>query len=232
MTMRRWPIYRIHKWFAVTVGGFLLVWLFSGIIMVLPPISPGPDPVPKAATVDFRNITLSPAQAVTNLEKALGTPSQVSSISLKRIQDVLAYEIRSSNGGLHLINAVSGQLFSITRDQAERYVLDTYPTEGRVQKIETVKHHSYAYQWGPVPTYRIVLDSDPSVDFYVSVNDGAVRRSDRWNRFVGAFASLHTFEPIKLITRRDAVRRGLMIAAGMMGIGAAVTGYCLSVRRS
>jgi uncharacterized iron-regulated membrane protein len=224
-------MYRIHKWFAVTVGMFLLVWLFSGIIMVLPPISPGPDPVRQAASVDFRDVTLSPAQAVANLENALGTSSQVSSVSLKRIQDVVVYEIRSRNGGPHLIDAVSGQPFSITRDLAERYILDTYPSEGRVQKVETVKQHSYAYQWGPLPAYWVVLDSDPSVDFYVSINDGAVRRSDRWNRLRGVLESFHTFEPVKLLTKRDELRKGLLVLLSMVGIVAAATGYYLFLGR-
>ena len=34
--------YKVHKWFAVTVGVFFLMWLISGIVMILPRLSPGP----------------------------------------------------------------------------------------------------------------------------------------------------------------------------------------------
>jgi PepSY-associated TM region len=230
--MNRWPMYRIHKWFAVTVGGFFLMWLMSGIIMVLPPISPGPGPVLRATNVDFRKIDLSPAQAVEKLEKVLGSSIEVNQVNLRRIQDVAAYEVHLKEGGTHLLNAASGQVFTITPDMAERYVLDTYPTEGRVLTVESVEEYSYAYQWGSLPAYRVVLDADPSVDFYVTPNDGTVRRSDPWNRLFGALASLHTFEPLKLVTRRDEIRRGLMMIAGIIGIAAAVTGYYLALRRN
>jgi hypothetical protein len=144
----------------------------------------------------------------------------------------LVYEIHLTNGASHLINAMSGELFSITPELAQRFVLNTYSKEGRVRKVETVERHGYAYQWGALPAYRVVLDRDSSVDFFVTVNDGAVRRSDRWNRMRGAVGSLHTFEPLKLFTRRDGVRKALLVLTGIIGIAAAITGYSLALRRA
>jgi len=230
--MSRWSIYRLHKWFAVSGGMFLLIWLITGVVILLPPLSAGPKPVRWVPNVDFRDITLSPAQAVLNLEKALRTSVQVNAVNLKRIHDVVVYEIRLKNSGTHLINAASGQMFSITRDLARRYVRESYPNEGRVLKVETVERHGYAYQWGALPAYRVVLESEPSVDFFVATRDGTVRRSDRVNRVRAALGSLHTFDPLKLLIRSDKLRRGLMIVAGVIGIVAALTGYYLSLRRS
>src|SRR4030095_12744473 len=224
-------MYRIHKWLAVTAGVFLLVWLITGVIMVLPPLSNGPAPVQPVRKIDFRDITQSPAQAIANLEKILGTTSHVNSMSLKWIHDVLVYEIHFENGGRHFINAVTGQVFSITRALAERFVLEAYPGQGRAQKGETQEHHSYGYQWGPLPVYQIVLDSAQSTVYYVSTDDGSVRRSDRLDRIRGARMSLHTFDPIKLITKRDAVRNGLMIITSLIGIIASLTGYYLALRK-
>ena len=48
---------------------------------------------------------------------------------------------------------------------------------------------------------------------------------------VGAFTSLHTFEPLKLITKRDAVRKGLLVLLSMIGVGVAGTGYYLALPR-
>ena len=200
--------------------------------MILPPISTGPVPTHSDSKIDFRNIVLSPAQAVENLERVLGRTIDVSRVNLRQIRDTVVYEVHLRGGGAHLLNATSGQLFTIDRESAARYVLDMYPTEGRVVKSAPVEKYDYDYQWGALPAYRIVLDSDPSVDFFVTLNDGVVRRSDRWNRALGALASLHTLEPLKLFTRREEIRRGLMLAAGLLGLAATVTGYCLALRRS
>jgi peptidase YpeB-like protein len=228
----RWPMYRIHKWLAVTAGLFLLVWLITGVIMVLPPLSTGPAPVQPIQKIDFKDIVQSPAQAIANLEKILGTTSHVSSVGLKWIHDVLVYEIHFEDGGRHFINAVTGQVFSITRELAERFVLDAYPGQGRVQKVEMLEKHNYDYQWGPLPVYQIVLDSQQTTAYHVSTDDGSVRRSERMDRIRGAITSLHTFDPIKLITKRDAVRNGLLIITAVIGIVASLTGYYLALRRA
>ena len=140
-------------------------------------------------------------------------------------------EIRLKNGESHLINAASGHIIKITRDLAERYVVETYPSKGHVLKVELVEQYSYAYQWGALPAYRVILDSDPSVDFFVPINDGIVRRSNRLNRLRGGLERFHTFDPLKVIVKSDALHRGLMIIAGIIGVAAAITGYCLAVRR-
>jgi len=228
----RWPMYRIHKWLAVTAGLFLLVWLITGVIMVLPPLSTGPAPVQAIQKIDFKDITQSPAQAIANLQKSLRTTSQVISVSLTWIHDVFVYEINFENGGRHFVNAATGKSFTITRDLAERFVLNTYPGQGGAQTIGLLEQHSYGYQWGPLPVYQIMLDSDKSTAYFVSTEDGSVRRSDRVDRIRGAITSLHTFDPIKLVTRREAVRTGLLIITGVIAILASLTGYYLALRRA
>ncbi len=208
------------------------MWLVSGIVMILLPGLSDPGTAPGAVYIDFREIELSPAQAVEKLEKAHGSTVDVSQLNLRRIQDIIVYEVHLEDSGSYLLNAVSGQIFAITPEMAERYVLAMYPTGGRVLKVESVQRHDYSYQWGLLPAYRVVLDADPSVDFFVALNDGTVRRSDTWNRLMDALASLHTLEPLKLFTRRDEVRKGLVIIAGVIGIVATITGYYLALRRN
>jgi len=76
-----------------------------------------------------------------------------------------------------------------------------------------------------------VFDDDRATVSYISTSDGTVRRSDRWSRIRGAITSLHTFEPVKLITKRDAVRKGLLALLSMVGVGVAGTGYYLALPR-
>lgn len=230
--MSRWPMHRIHKWLAVTAGVFLLVWLITGVIMVLPPLSNGPVPVQPVRKIDFKDITQSPAQAIANLQKSLRTTSQVSFVGLKWVHDTLVYEIHFENGARHFISAVTGQLFSFTRELAERVVLDAYPGQGGAQTIGMLEQHSYGYQWGPLPVYQIMLDSDKSTAYFVATEDGSVRRSDRVDRIRGAITSLHTFDPIKLVIRPETVRTSLLIITGVIAILASLTGYYLALRRA
>jgi len=223
-------MYRIHKWFAVIVGGFVLVWLISGIVMILPRL--GPAPAQSQLSIDFGEIAISPAQAVTALAEALGKPLEVNRLSLRRIQNVIVYEVSIRNGPSRLINAISGQVFTVTPDLAEQLVRETFPTQARVFQIEQVTRHSYSYQWGPLPAYRIVFNDDGANLYHVSINDGTIQRSDRLTRLRWAIQSLHTFEPVKLIIQRDEFRKGLLVLLGMVGIGAVVTGYCLVLTRS
>ncbi len=198
-------MYKVHKWIAVSIGVFFLMWLISGIVMILPPLSPGPLREQKLEALDFRKITVSPSQAVASIEKVLETSAEVNRVNLRRVQDAVVYDVILKNGGSHLVDAISNQVFAITPERAERIVRSAFPTQAHVLQIERVSRHSYVYQRGPLPAYRVVFDNDQSTAYYVSTHDGTVRRSDRWSRIRGAIESLHTFEPLKLITKRDAV---------------------------
>jgi len=201
-------------------------------MMVLPNLSPGPDPVWTPPAVDFRSVTLSPAAAIANLEKVFGKDLEVDRMNLRRLHDTVVYEVGLKSGGSHQINAVSGQVFTMTPELAEQIVRDTFPTQARVLQIDRIGRYTYSYQWGPLPAYEIVLENEPSAAYYVSVQEGTVRRSDRWNRIQGALASLHTFQPLKLVTTRDPFRRGLLVIVAIVGLAVAITGYCLALRRT
>ena len=65
--MSKRKIYKVHKWVAVTVGVFFLMWLISGIVMILPNRVYRPVPGRKLAPVDYRDVTVSPAEALATL---------------------------------------------------------------------------------------------------------------------------------------------------------------------
>ena len=225
--MNKGTIYKVHKWLGVTVGAFILVWLISGIVIILPPPFPAPGRQ-RTPPLDFQEITVSPAEAVGNLGKVLKASPQVMSVSLRRVVDAVVYEVVVNPRGSHLIDARSGQVFMITPEVAEQIARDGFPSSARVLQIERVDRHSFAYPWGPLPAYRIEFDDDRATVSYISTSDGTVRRSDRWSRIRGAITSLHTFEPVKLVTKRDAVRKGLLVLLSVVGMGVAGTGYYLA----
>ena len=224
-------MYSIHKWIAVTAGSFLLLWLISGIVMVVSSDLLYGFRQKPAAPIDIQQITTTPAEALAHLTKVLDESHEVTSVGLRKIAGVVIYRINIAGGGSHLIEAQSGQVFTITPAIVEQIARDYVPSETRVLEIEHTTQHSYAYQWGPLPAFRIVFANDHSTAYYVSVWDGSILRSDRWSRILGAIVSLHDFRPVTLFIQRESIRIGLLVLLSLVGIATAVTGYYLAVSR-
>jgi len=215
----------IHKWLAVTVGSVFLAWLVSGIVMVLPPWS-GVAAPRAAAALDLGEVKVSPGAAAAT---AGGASEGVTSVTLARLMGIPVYRVASAHG-LQLVDARTGRLLRITQETAERLARLHFSVEGRVHEVALVTRHSVAYPWGPVPAYRIVFESAPGIAYYVSMTDGTVQRSDMWSWLRDAIVSIHGFEPLKLITKSDSIRTGLLVLFSLVGIGAALSGYYLVFR--
>ena len=152
-------------------------------------------------------------------------------MTLKKIADTDVYEIITASRRPYLIHAQSGELFNITPQRAEAIVKRHMASGPRELKVELLSNHELTYPWGPLPVYRAVVAEDPSTFYYVSARDGTVSRSDRESRIRNAIASLHTLDPVKLLIEREAVRKGLLIVASLIGIAAVCTGYALALKR-
>jgi hypothetical protein len=225
--VNRRAMHTAHKWLAISVGLFFLVWILSGVVMILPPPSYGPPPERAAQALDLGEELISPTRAIAGLQNG----AEVHAVTLRRILDTPVYEIATGREGPLLVSARSGEVFTITAGVAEQIIRTQFPSESRVLQTELVTNHSLTYAWGPVPAYRIAAAGQAGTTYYVSAGDGEVRRSNRWSRVQEAIASLHTFEPLKLLTRRERVRKGLLLLMSAIGIGAAGTGYYLAVPR-
>jgi hypothetical protein len=223
--MRRLSAHRFHKWVAVVVSAFLVAWLVSGIMMVLPAWGPGDGPTPSAA-LDLREVSVSPAEAAA----VSGNGEPLSSVTLVRFLDGPVYRVAASDG-TRLVDARIGRLLLITPKVAEQAARARFSPDGPVRDVQLVTRHSVAYPWGPVPAYRIVFGSSPSTAYYVSTADGAVQRSDPWIWTRDAIISLHSFEPLKLFTRREPVRTGLLVLMSLVGLVTAASGLYLALRR-
>jgi hypothetical protein len=205
--------------------------MISGIVMILPRLSPELKAPPLSDVIDIKKVSLSAQEAVAKLTPKFGEMPQVREVTLKRIADRDVYEIHTANHGPHLIDAQSGELYSITTqraaDVAKRHMASGPPE----LKIELLSRHEFSYPWGPLPVYRVVSEQDPSTIYYVSAHDGAVRRSDRESRIRNAIVSLHTLDPVKLLIEREAVRKGLLLSLSLIGIAAVGTGFYLALPR-
>lgn len=224
-------IYKVHKWLAVSVGAFFLAWLVSGIVMILPRLSAEPEGPPISDSIDIKKVSVSATEILANLETIVGDLPQVKAVTLKKIADTDVYEIITASRRTYLIHAQSGELFNITPQRAEAIVKRHMGSGPRELKVELLSNHELTYPWGPLPVYRAVVAEDPSTLYYVSARDGTVSRSDRESRIRNAIASLHTLDPVKLLIEREAVRKGLLIVASLIGIAAVCTGYALALKR-
>jgi uncharacterized iron-regulated membrane protein len=227
-SMNSQRIYKIHKSLAVSVGAFFLAWLISGIIMILPRLSGERERRPVTGAIDIEKVSVSAQEAVAKVATMLGELPQVREIKLKRVADTDVYEILTARHGSHLIDARSGEPFSITTQGAEAIAkrhMKSVPGELRVALLS---RHEFTYPSGPLPVYRVVDAEEPSTIYYVSATDGTVTRSDRESRIRNAIASLHTLEPVNFLIGRQAVRKGLLILISLVGIVAVGTGFYLA----
>ena len=224
-------MYKIHKWLAVSVGAFFLAWMISGIVMILPrPLLESKGPA-MSNVIDIRKVSVSAQEAVAKLTTKLGEMPQVKEMTLKRIADTDVYEIHTASHGSHLIDAQSGEPFSITAQRAEGIAKGQMVPGARILQIELLSQHTFDYSWGPLPAYRIVFEQDPSIVYFVSAHDGTVQRSDRESRIRSAIESLHTLDPVKLFSEREAVRKGLLFLLSLIGIAAVGIGFYLALPR-
>ena len=224
-------MYKIHKWLAVSVGAFFLAWMISGIVMILPRLSPESKGSPISDVIDIKKVSVSAQEAAAKLTTKLGEVPQVREVTLKRIADTDVYEIHTSSHGPHLIDAQSGETFSITAQRAEAIAKRHIASGPRELKVDLLSRHEFRYPWGPLPAYRVVLEQDPSIVYYVSARDGTVQRSDRESRIRNAIAGLHTLDPVKLLIEREAVRKGLLLLLSLIGMAAVGTGFYLALPR-
>jgi uncharacterized iron-regulated membrane protein len=226
--MKSQRIYKIHKFLAVSVGAFFLTWLISGIIMILPRLSAERERSAVSGAIDIKKVSVSAQEAVAKLMTTLGELPQVREVRLRRIADTDVYEILTASHGPHLIDARSGEPFSITTQGAETIAKRHMKSIPRELRVALLSRHEFTYPWGPLPVYRVVDAEEPSTVYYVSPTDGTVRRSDRESRIRNAIASLHTLDPVNFLIGRQAVRKGLLILISLVGIVAVGTGFYLA----
>lgn len=179
--------------------------------------------------VDYSNVTVSPSEAIQNLNANGGKSSDVTGVVLTSIDGMPVYQVLSRDGSSHLINAVTGHILTITSDLAKRIIQDNVSTNGRSIKVANLDTHDIFYPHGPLPVYRMTIDGDSSNIFYVSPQNGVITQSNRLTRIRALISSLHTFEPVKLLSQRDSIRKGLLLLVSLVGIATALTGYYLAV---
>jgi hypothetical protein len=241
---------KIHKWISIGFGVFLLVWLITGIIYVLPVsvlkkidhlimgqqkvkiIEVESEPVKKifiSSQVNFRDTKVSIPDAISVLETEIGHEIQVVDCSLNRILNKLVYEITLKDGKKFLVDAIEGKLTKITEVEIKKIAIAAGPPDSNIVNISFLKKRPYAY-WGPIPIYRFTFDDISRTNLYVSPTTGQVElRNQGWNRLRDWFLSLHKFEFLTLLFKSDSLRKGMLLILSMIGLIVLVSGFYLAL---
>lgn len=192
-----WFVFKTHKWLAVGVGLFTLVWFASGIVMVLPQNflgRPVPSPAGNFPAPNFKSIAISPPQAIVAAEAVAGGNMVATDVNLWSIEGRLYYRISTENSGAHLIDAVSGSRLEITEEYAKQMALRLVGGRGPLQSSETVRKNNLEYLYGPVPAFRFVFADPAATIVYISPETGDMLSSNRRGRIRGLITGTHTFE--------------------------------------
>lgn len=197
----------------------MLVWLASGVLMVLP----APDEevrTPGVARPELGAVLLSPAQAV---GVAGGAPG--SDLVLKPFGADMVYQVFVGRGESRLVNGRTGALLTVTPAVAESLAFGPAAARGRVpQRLE---RHGGPYTHGPLPVWQFEGGA-PGSYLFVQEKDGRVVRSTRGMRVRRSIVEWHSFVPLRRLVG-DRLNQGALFGASVLGIAMVLTGYLLLI---
>jgi hypothetical protein len=222
-------LHRIHRLIAIPIGVFIIGWIITGVVGMVP--APSPPPV-AGQKLDLAKIAVTPAEAA----RALAEPGDAPAVRWIRLQplgDVLAYEISVEGQALQLIDASSGRRITVDAALAQSIAAMRAPAGAKVVRTELLsrRRQDLTYRWGGLPAYRVAFDDPWGTLVYVGVEDGSVRSTTRWSRAISVVASFHTFDPLDLVVREPAIRKAILIAIALIAVVLALTGYAIVASR-
>jgi hypothetical protein len=217
-------LHRAHRWIAIPTGVFIVGWLVSGVVSMVP--SPAPQPR-RAQTLDLAQITVTPIEAALALAGP-GIAPDVRSIRLVQLGDVLAYEIAVEGRGPRLVDARSGRPFTVDAGLARSIAAVRAPVGARVvhADILTRRRNDLTYLWGSLPAHRVAFDDPWATVVYIGADDGSVRSMTRWSRVLETVWAFHTFGPLELVVGNPA-RKATLIVISLTALLTALTGYAI-----
>ena len=214
----------VHKWIGISLGIALLVWLVSGVWMVLPTSN---QQNWEGGFTQWPAAAIAPAEAVAAASG--GAPESVRNINMWAVADRLFYRVFLATGPVQLIDATTGERVTIDPELAEQIARAIFGLpEAPIDTIERVDQYSLRYAGGPVPALRVVFADGNKTVVYVGVADGTVLGGGTAHRIRSVVAGLHTFYPLRVLVSAKG-EKGALILAGVISIVGVLTGYWLAL---
>jgi uncharacterized iron-regulated membrane protein len=227
MTLRNW--HKVHKWIWVFTGIFLIGWLLSGIMMLIPQNLIGANPETSAVRADYDSITLSPHDAIEKARQMAGTRVLVERVILRTVYDRILYAVKLEARPEFVIDAATGESFSMSPELAKTIVKHGFPGAGNSLSVRTLTAHSLEYPWGALPAFIVTSEPDSSVRYLLNPVSGKVFRSTTLSRARSAILSLHDFSALKVIVSSENLRKLLLLFAAVLALSGAFLGYYLAL---
>ncbi len=217
-------IRKYHKWLSLIVGVQALLWLISGVYMVVVDLDfiHGDHLVQK-----LRTPLATPASTQIHFSSIRRQYPQAYEIVLENWQGIPHYRIHEP-GAVKLVDATTGQLRSpIGEADATAVAQYHYTGKGKIESVKLLTKPQDApseITGRPLPIWQIEFDDFGSTAFYVSPASGAltVRRHTFWRIFDFVWM-LHIMD---YETRED-INNNLFRVAAVLGLLMSIFGMWL-----
>ena len=211
---------RAHKWIGLVIGVQALLWMISGLYMVVVPLE----------VVHGDHLAHVPAEpldrAATRITQARlhALHPGITAVRMKRLLGKEAYEIKQGQQTT-LVDAATGQKMSpLGREDIVALADAAYAGEGGIRGVEWVTKAPQEVGARPVPLWAVHYDEPGKTTLYFSpfTGDLVARRHElwRWFDFLWMFHIMDYEE-------RENVNNTLLRVASMSGLAFALTGAWL-----
>jgi hypothetical protein len=103
------------------------------------------------------------------------------------------YQVSLGESGAHLVDAITGEHFTIDEDFAKHIVRRHAGEDARFRQATQQREHSDEYPWGPLPAWRIALEDSRDTLFFIGAASGEVTFNDRQGRIRQRIIGWHSF---------------------------------------
>jgi hypothetical protein len=209
-----------HKWIGLVIGVQALLWMISGLYMVVVPL--------EVIHGDHLAHVVSEPLKPSGNRIEQGRLSQlypgITSVKLKNMLGKEVYEIKQGKDAA-LVDAASGKKISpLDRDTVKALADDAYAGEGSIRGIEWVMKAPQEVGARPVPLWAVHYEEPGDTTLYFSPHTGdlVARRHNLW-RWFDFLWMLHIMD----YEERENVNNTLLRVASATGLAFALSGAWL-----
>ncbi len=213
-------IRRAHKWIGLIVGVQALLWMISGLYMVIVPI----DVIHGDHLAHVFTEPLKPGATRIAQDKLAQLYPGITSVRVKNMLGKEVYEIRQGKDAA-LVDVTTGvKLSPLDRDTIMALAEESHVGEGSIRGIEWVTKAPSEVGKRPVPLWAVHYEEAGDTTLYFSPHTGdlVARRHNLWRIFDFVWM-LHIMD----YDTRDDVNNTLLRIAALTGVLFALSGAWL-----
>jgi uncharacterized iron-regulated membrane protein len=211
---------RTHKWIGLIIGVQALLWMISGLYMVVVPL----DVIHGDHLAHVYSDPLKPSATRIDQRILMERYPGITSVRLKSMLNKEVFEIRQGKQAA-LVDAATGNKISpIDIDTVKRLAGESYTGDAAIRSVEWVTKAPSEVGSRPVPLWAVHFDEIGKTTLYFSPHTGELlaRRHELWRWF----DFLWMFHIMDYETRDD-VNNNLLRVASATGLAFALSGIWL-----